>query len=88
MSDRVGQVFPAKVSSVTSFGLFAMLDNTCEGLVPISEMDGMFTYDERTVTLRSRNRSYHLADDIFVRVEECDIVRGKIRFSIAEEGNI
>ena len=88
MADRVGQVFPAKVSSVTSFGLFAMLDNTCEGLVPISEMDGMFTYDERTVTLRSRNRSYHLADDIFVRVEECDIVRGKIRFSIAEEGDI
>ena len=84
MSDHIGEVFAAKVSSITSFGLFAMLDNTCEGLVPISEMGGVFTYDERTVTLRSKNHSYHLADDIFIRIEECDITRGKMRFSIVE----
>ena len=84
MSDHIGEIFAAKVSSITSFGLFAMLDNTCEGLVPISEMNGVFTYDERTVTLRSRDQSYHLADDIFIRVEECDMSRGKVRFSIAE----
>jgi exoribonuclease R len=66
--------------------MFAMLDNTCEGLIPISEMEGVFTFDERTVTMRSLYKSYHLADDISVRVEECDVVRGKIRFSIVEEG--
>jgi exoribonuclease R len=59
-----------------------MLDNTCEGLIPISEMPGLFTYDEGNVTLRSADRIYHLADQIEIRVEECDIIRGKLRFSI------
>ena len=86
MSEHIGEIFPAKISSITSFGMFAMLDNTCEGLIPISEMEGVFTFDERTVTMRSLYKSYHLADDISVRVEECDVVRGKIRFSIVEEG--
>ena len=85
MGDHVGEIFPAVVSSITSFGMFATLDNTCEGLIPISEMGGVFTFDEKTVTMRSAYRSYHIAERIFVKVEECDIVRGKIRFSIAEE---
>ena len=85
MSDHIGETFPAKISSITSFGMFATLENTCEGLIPISEMEGVFTFDERTVTMRSAYKSYHLADDILVRIEECDVVRGKIRFSIVEE---
>ena len=59
-----------------------MLDNTCEGLIPISEMPGMFIFDEGNVTLRSRDKVYHLADEIKIRVEECDIISGKLRFSI------
>ena len=85
MSEHIGEVFPAKISSITSFGMFAVLENTCEGLIPISEMGGVFSFDERTVAMRSAYKSYHLSDDIFVKVEECDIVRGKIRFSISEE---
>jgi ribonuclease R len=82
MSQRIGEEFLGVVSSVTSFGLFVMLDNTCEGLVPISELPGLFTFDEGNVTLRSRDNIYHLADEVKVRVEECDMIRGKIRFSI------
>ena len=85
MADHIGEAFPAKISSITSFGMFATLENTCEGLIPISEMEGVFTFDEKTVTMRSAYKSYHLADDVFVKVEECDIVRGKIRFSIVTE---
>ena len=86
MSGHIGEVFPAKISSITSFGMFAMPDNTCEGLIPVGDMEGVFTFDERTVTMRSAYKSYHLAEEILVRVEECDIVRGKIRFSLVEEG--
>ena len=85
MSEHIGEVFAAKVSSITSFGMFVMPENTCEGLIPISEMPGVFTFDERTVTMRSAYKSYHLSDDVLVKVEECDITRGKIRFSICEE---
>lgn len=82
MSERVGEEFSAVVSSITQFGMFCMLDNTCEGLVPISEMPGVFTFDERNITLRSRYEVYHVADELTVRLEEASIIRGKLRFSV------
>lgn len=82
MSDRVGEEFDATVSSVTSFGLFAQLENTCEGLIPLSEMPGFFHFDERNLTIRSGGRFYHLGDTVRVRLEEADIGRGKLRFSL------
>jgi exoribonuclease R len=45
-------------------------------------MDGDYTFDEKNITLRSREHTFHLADTVRVRVEECDVTRGKIRFSL------
>ena len=69
MAERLGDEFDARISSVTPFGLFCELENTCEGLVPISEMGGVFTFDEKTLTLRSRERIYRLAEPVKIRVE-------------------
>ena len=85
MSDHIGEVYDATVSSVTSFGMFCELDNTCEGLVPISELYGEFFFDEKNISLVSANKIYRLADRVRVRVEEADIIRGKLRFSIEDE---
>ena len=82
MSDKIGQEFDAIINSITSFGFFAELDNTCEGLVPISELYGMFSFDEKNLTLRSRNKIYRIGDSVRVRLEEADIIRGKLRFSV------
>ena len=82
MMDKIGQEFDAVINSITSFGFFAELDNTCEGLVPISELPGVFTFDEKNVTLRSRRAVYHIADKVRVKLEEADIIRGKLRFSV------
>ena len=84
MADHVGESFEATVSSITSFGMFCTLDNTCEGLVPISELDGVFTFDERNLTLRSRHKTYRIADRITVCLEEANIIRGKLRFSVED----
>ena len=84
MSSFIGQTFPAVVGSVTKFGLFAVLENTVEGLIPISELDGYFVFDEKTLTIRSRERSYRTADRITVRLVEADIGAGKLRFEIAD----
>ncbi len=82
MSDFVGDRFVGSISSVSAFGLFVRLQNTCEGLVPISEMPGEFFYDEKNVSLVSRNKVYHLGETVEVELVECDIQRGKLRFSI------
>ena len=85
MSEHIGESFTATVSSITGFGMFCTLDNTCEGLVPISEMPGLFTFDERSMTLRHRGEIYRIADIVTVRLEEANITRGKLRFSIIQQ---
>lgn len=82
MSGRVGETFDAAVCSLTGFGMFVVLDNTCEGLIPMSEMPGLFTFDERHMTLRCGSLVYSLGDRVRVRLEEADVIRGKLRFSI------
>lgn len=82
MSRFVGNEFDAVINSVTSFGLFVELENSCEGLVPISELDGAPVFEEKTLTIRSYRTVFHLADRVRVRLEEADVMRGKLRFSI------
>ena len=84
MKDKIGEEFLATINSISSFGFFAELDNTCEGLVPISELGAAFTFDEKNLTIRSRAKTYRIADKVRVRLEEADLVRGKLRFSVLE----
>jgi len=82
MSEHIGECFDATVSSVTSFGIFCELENTCEGLVPISEMPGLFIFNENDLTMRSGRLVYRIGDTVRVKLEEADITRGKLRFSL------
>ena len=82
MEKFLGEEFDATITSVTSFGFFAELENTCEGLVPIGELFGMFVFDEKNLTLRYRDTVFRLGDRVRVRLEEADIIRGKLRFSV------
>ncbi len=84
MSDHIGECFDATVSSITAFGMFCETDSTCEGLVPLREMLGDFFFDEKNLALRSRSVTYKLADRVRVRLEEADIIRGKLRFSLED----
>ncbi len=80
MSDFIDEEFDAKICSVTSFGLFVRLENTCEGLVPISTLDGEFFYDEKNITLRSYKKVYHLGEDVRVRLADADLREYKLSF--------
>ena len=82
MKDKEGECFEATVSSVASFGMFVMLENTCEGLIPIDDMPGYFVYDEKNMLLRSGSKSYRVGDAVKVRLEESDLIRCKLRFSL------
>ena len=82
MSDKIGEEFLAMVSSVTAFGMFAELDNTCEGLIPLSEMPGLFVFNESDLTLACGTIRFRIGDTVKVRLEEADIIKGKLRFSL------
>ena len=82
MQKHLGGEFPATVSGVTRFGLFAQLDNTCEGLIPLSTMPGMFVFDEARGTIYGSGLVYKIGDKINIRVEEVDLSQGNIGFSL------
>lgn len=83
MEKHIGEEYDATVTSVTSFGVFATLENTCEGLIPLGDMPGVFLYDEKTQTLRSREITYRPGDRIVIRVKDADVCRGKVSFADA-----
>lgn len=82
MSKRIGEVYRGTISSVTSFGLFVELENTCEGLVPISSLDGYFEYNERAMTLSCGYTVYALGKQVDVRIVDADIISRKIDMEI------
>jgi len=83
MQAYLGEEFDAVISSVTNFGIFCELGNTCEGLIPITKLDGYYIYNEETCSLRCGDKAYRLGDSVRVRVDEIDLIARKIEMSLA-----
>ncbi len=87
MADKVGCKFEGIISSVTSFGMFAELANTCEGLIPINSLRGWYDFDEKSRRLiGEKGKTFALGQRVFIRVEHVDVIARKIEFSLADEG--
>jgi ribonuclease R len=85
MSYHVGEEFDAVISGVTSFGLFAELDNTVEGLIRMDDLiDDYYEYIPEKYELKGRRhgRSYVLGDKIRVKVKSVDVENQEIDFNI------
>ena len=88
MSDKLGEVFDGRVTSVVGFGLFVELEAIfVEGLVHISSLrNDYYHFDAAHQTLtgeRSAER-FTLGDKIRVRVAEVDLEQRKIDFQYVE----
>lgn len=84
MEKEVGKEFDAVVSSVTSFGLFCELENTCEGLIPIEALGEEFFYSENTQTLSRGRVQYRLGQPLRIRIVEANVLRRRIYMEIVE----
>ena len=88
MRQHLGEAFDATISSVTPFGIFAMLDNSCEGLIRYESMQSdYFEYDDKThmATGRRSGKSYKIGDSIEITVASSDIVSRRIDFVLSED---
>ena len=72
MKDHVGEEFEGTVTTVTSFGLFVMLNDLyIDGLVHISNVgDDYFVYDEQQQQLVGKDKGslFGLGDEVLVKV--------------------
>lgn len=88
MQERIGEKFTAIISSVTSFGLFAELPNTIEGLIHITALDDdYYIYDEAHLCLigERTKKVYRLGDEIKVKCTRVDIENREVYFDLIEE---
>ena len=82
MADRIGQTLSGTICSVTSFGFFVRTEDMCEGLVPLSTLNGDFFFDETNLTLTSHDRIFRLGQNVAVSVTEADIIARKVTFTL------
>lgn len=83
MSERIGEVYPGIISSLTNFGIFVQLENTIEGLVHFNDMsDDYYHFDEDNYIVRGERskKLYSLGDSVKVEVIAADPTRRSIDF--------
>ena len=88
MADKVGETFAAHISGITSYGIYAEIDeNHCEGMIPMRDLsDDYYEFDERSFCLRGRrhHHRYQLGDAIEIQVAGANLEKRQLDFSIVE----
>ena len=87
MQDKVGNIYNAIISSVTSFGLFVMLENTIEGLIHVRNMPDYYFYDERNGSLIAEytKEVYNIGDRVKVRLIGASKEKRQIDFMLVSK---
>lgn len=89
MRDKVGEVFTGKISAVTSFGVFVLLDELyVEGLVHISELGkDYFHYKQemQAIVGEKSGMRYQLGDAMTVRVARVDLDATQVDFVLFKD---
>ena len=88
MGDKIGEVYDAHISGITSYGIYAEIDdNHCEGMVPMRDLnDDYYDFDEKNFLLRGRrhHHKYQLGDAIRIKVAHANLEKRQLDFTIAD----
>lgn len=87
MSQHIGEVYEGMISSVTRFGFFVELENTCEGLVHISELlDDYYYFDDfhNALVGQGDGKVYKLLDKVKIKVKAANKTEGTVDFVVVK----
>jgi len=91
MADKIGATFLGKISSVTRFGLFILLEESgADGLIPIRHLGQQlgeriqYESSKQALIARQADKDFGLGDAISVRLETADHVTGGLIFSLSD----
>lgn len=88
MQDKIGEIFSGKISAVTSFGVFILLDNIyVEGLVHISALGkDYFHYRPEMLAIEGERtrKVYRLGDAVTVQVTAANLENRQIDFALVD----
>lgn len=82
MGDKLGEEFDAHISGITSYGIYATIDeNHCEGMVPMRDIaDDYYDFDEKNFCLigRRHHNKYSLGDAIRIKVAQANLEKSNL----------
>ena len=88
MADKIGNTYDAHISGLTSYGVYAQIDEThCEGMIPIRDLgDDYYDFDEKNFVIygRRHHTKYQLGDPIRIQVARANVERKQLDFIIAD----
>ena len=88
MADKIGNTYDAHISGLTSYGIYAQIDEThCEGMIPIRDLgDDYYDFDEKNFVIvgRRHHTKYQLGDPIRIQVARANLERKQLDFTLAE----
>ena len=79
---HVGEQWRAQISSITSFGAFARLENGCEGLLPLELLPFGAVCDEVALTLRIGKTVLSVSDSITVTIAGAEPAARRVTLSL------
>ncbi len=88
MKDKIGEVFEGVISGVTDWGIYVELENKCEGMVPVRELDDDFyIFDEKNYCLvgKHSNKTYQLGEQVTVEISRANLERKQLDFKLIEK---
>ena len=89
MADKIGNTYDAHISGLTSYGIYAQIDEThCEGMIPIRDLgDDYYDFDEKNFMIvgRRHHTKYQLGDPIRIQVARANLERKQLDFTLAED---
>lgn len=92
LSDKIGQIFPALVSGVSKWGIYAEIeDNKCEGMISLATLKDDYYYldeDNYQVIGRRYGRQYKLGDSIRIKVLRVDMQKKQMDFALIDDDEI
>ncbi len=88
MEDKIGNTYDAHISGLTSYGIYAQIDeNHCEGMIPIRDLgNDYYDFDEKNFVIvgRRNHTKYQLGDPIRIQVARANLERKQLDFTLAE----
>ena len=88
MSQFIGDEFDAHISGITSYGIYAEIDeNHCEGMISMHDLDDdYYDFDEKNYELvgRRHHHKYQLGDPIRIIVRRANVERRQLDFELID----
>ena len=89
MADKIGNTYDAHISGLTSYGIYAQIDEThCEGMIPIRDLgNDYYDFDEKNFVIvgRRHHTKYQLGDPIRIQVARANLERKQLDFTVADD---